>query len=492
MHRRARLATRILLAVLAAAASAAGPLPPIAKGGIAVTIASFVTVPASQGSPPLARLNLLTHAGDGSGRMFVNDMRGKIWVIQNGQVLPVPFLDATTALGGSLVTSGLQLGLSTFAFHPGYATLGDPGYGLVYTVTHETTSSGTANFIAPTTPTFHNVISEWHVNLLDPNRLDTTRRQLLRIEGFSGDHPMGQIAFNPNLASSHPDFGLLYAALGDGGGYIASAGQEINPFQTAQNRTDPYGDILRIDPHGTSTPQHPTNGQYGIPPSNPYYGAGGGILEEIWAFGLRNPHRFGWDEGGAGKMLISDIGQAQIEEVDLGAAGANYGWRERQGTYVLDPFNENAVLPLPGNDAQFGYTYPVAQYDHDEGSAIVGAGVYRGSDIPPLVGKYVFGDIVNGRIFYTDAAALVNGTQAPVYELVLVSGGQVVTLIQLVGSTRVDLRFGVDESGEMYALSKRDGVVRTLPEPAATAGLVAGTLVLCALRRRAARWSAVI
>jgi glucose/arabinose dehydrogenase len=331
------------------------------------------------------------------------------------------------------------------------------------------------------------------VSLDDPNQIDaTSRRVLLRIEGFSPDHPLGQIAFDPNLAPSHPDWGLLYAALGDGGGYIASQGDEISQWNTAQDRTNPYGDILRIDPHGIGTPQHPTNGQYGIPSNNPYTGAGAGILEEIWAYGLRNPHRFGWDEGGAGKMLISDIGQAQLEEVNLGAAGANYGWRERQGTYVLDPFNEYALPPLPGDDAQFGYTYPVAQYDHDEGSAIVGAGVYRGSAIPPLVGKYVFGDIVNGRIFYTDAASLVDGTQAPVYELVLVSGGQVVTLLQLVGSTRVDLRFGVDQNGELYALSKRDGGVRTLPETQSDLGLAAGMLALCALRRRAARRSGVV
>ncbi len=478
----------ILLASVGAAVVAAGPLPPVPKRSIAVTVAPFVTVPPSQGSPPLARLNLLTHAGDGSGRMFVNDMRGKIWVIQSGQVLPVPFLDATTALGGALVTSGLQLGLTTFAFHPGFSSPGSEGHGLVYTATHETTTSGVADFSAPTTPTLHNVISEWHVSLLDPNQIDvTSRRVLVRIEGFSGDHPMGQIAFDPNLAPSHPDWGLLYAALGDGGGYVASAGDEINPFQTAQNRSDPYGDLLRIDPHGISTPQHPTNGQYGIPPSNPYYGVGGGILEEIWAFGLRNPHRFGWDEGGVGKMLISDIGQAQLEEVNLGTAAANYGWRERQGTYALDPLDESALLPLPGNDAQLGYTYPVAQYDHDEGSAIVGAGVYRGSDIPTLVGQYVFGDIVNGRIFYTDAASLVDGTQAAVYELVLVSGGLVVTLLQLVGGSRVDLRFGVDQDGEIYALSKRDGVVRSLPEPEAVSGLAAGILALCALRRCVAR-----
>jgi len=173
-------------------------------------------------------------------------------------------------------------------------------------------------------------------------------------------------------------------------------------------------------------------------------------------------------------MLIGDIGQANIEEVNLGIAGADYGWSAREGTFALDPDDVTRVLDLPPFDASFDVTYPVAQYDHDEGNAIVGGFVYRGDAVPELFGQYVFGDIVNGRIFFVDADALELGRQAPIEELTLLRDGEPISLLDLVDAPRADLRFGQDLDGELYVTTKQDGMVRTFaPAPAEVAAAVA-------------------
>jgi hypothetical protein len=464
----------LALAAGSAPRAAAAPLPPVAQDGRSATLVDFVQIPASSATRPRARINLLGHAGDGSGRLFVNDMLGKLWVIQNGAVQPQPFLDLAAALGTAFDTLGSQVGFSTFAFHPDFATPGAAGFGKLYTSHAEKPFAGTPDFPAPLAPvTFHSVLAEWSLDattgLIDP----TSKRDLLRVAHYTRDHPMGQIAFDPNAAPGNPERGLLYVALGDGGMFI---GGEIDPARTAQDLSDPRGKVLRIDPLGTSTPEHPTNGAYGIPLGNPFVDQGAGVLEETFAYGFRNPHRFSWDTGGDGVMLLSDIGQANVEEINRIEAGGNYGWSEREGTFVVVHDDQNILLPLPPDDAQLGFSYPVAQYDHDDGSAVVGGFVYRGSLLPQLQGRYVFGDIVNGRIFTVDVDDLVQGSQAPIEELTLLYQGQERTLLQILGNDlRADLRFGVDADGEIYVLSKRDGWVRMLvPEQASALLLLAG------------------
>ncbi len=486
-----------LLALAAApGAGADGPITDPILPGVTVTLLDVAQAPVtSGGARPLARLNLLQPSPDGTGRLFVNDMRGQLYVLEDGVLLTDPFLDVSSVLGANFVSGGQQQGFSTFAFHPDYANPGTDGYGKLYTVTSEAVGSGVPDFLSPSGSATHDsVLSEWTVDPSDPYHIDTTsRRELLRVEAPSGDHPMGQVGFDPNATSGSAEYGKLYVSFGDGGGYVAALGDEIDPNRTAQNPTNPYGSILRIDPFGTSTTEHPTNGQYGIPTDNPFTGNTEGTLEEIYAYGFRNPHRFSWDTGGDGKMIISDIGQANVEEVNLGAPGGNFGWSEREGTFVVVHSDQSAWLPLPPDDGDFGFTYPVAQYDHDEGSAIVGGFVYHGGRIPELEGMYVFGDLVNGRIFYTDADALVDGIQSPIYELFLVFEGQEMTLLEVLDDDfRADLRFGIDDDGEIYVLTKRDGMIRTLPEPGAGVLLLAGVTGIglarrlrgCATRRR--------
>jgi glucose/arabinose dehydrogenase len=179
-----------------------------------------------------------------------------------------------------------------------------------------------------------------------------------------------------------------------------------------------------------------------------------------------------FDRGGDGAFLIADIGQAQIEEINLGLKGANYGWPLREGTFVNDradstSLNDRAdstsLYALGSGDAAKGFTYPVAQYDHSEGRAITGGFVYRGTAIPALAGHYLCGDIVNGRVFHVPVGELVPGRQAELKELTLRRDGRTVTLRQLVGTTgRVDLRFGQGEGGGVYLLTKQDGKIRRL------------------------------
>ena len=177
-------------------------------------------------------------------------------------------------------------------------------------------------------------------------------------------------------------------------------------------------------------------------------------------------------------MLIADIGQAFIEEVNLGIKGANYGWGNREGTWIIDEKNENVLLTLPKDDAKYGYTYPVAQYDHDipperEGFypiAIAGGYVYRGKAIPELIGQYIFADFGNdARFFHVPVDELVDGKQAKIKELRLFDGEREADFLEIIGQQRSDVRFGVDEEGEIYVTSKQDGKVRKLiPSPEST------------------------
>ena len=465
---------------------AANPLPPVTKPGLAVDIVDFVSFPAASGSFQRDGINYLAESPDSSGRLFVLDSRGGIRLIDGGVASPDIFLNLSgipSKVGQpdiDLVVGNFgQQGMGGFAFHPDYATPGTDGFGKVYTA-HSDNQAGkpTPDFPSPGGTTHHSVITEWQVDPLNPNKIDTsTRRELLRIGQPFADHNMQQIGFNPLSNPGDADFGMMYVSMGDGGNN--SPPIPTDPFQGGQNPGTPLGSILRIDPLGNNS----TNGNYGIPIDNPFVNdvdlqhtlgidesatPGDESLGEVWAYGLRNPHRFSWDTGlnGTGNMFISDIGQASIEEINLGVAGANYGWRDREGTYATDPNNQNTLNALPGNDALFGYSYPVAQYDHDEGNAVVGGFVYRGEAISSLQGKYIFGDLVNGRMFYTDVDDMTPGNQATVFELTLFHNGFEQTLKQIMGNApRADLRFGVDNDGEIYVIAKRTGeVFRLVPQ----------------------------
>jgi glucose/arabinose dehydrogenase len=253
-------------------------------------------------------------------------------------------------------------------------------------------------------------------------------------------HGMQEITFNPHAKPGDDDYGLLYIGIGDG------SSVEFGYPYLAHNKDRLWGKILRIDPRGSNS----KNGKYGIPVSNPFG-------NEVFAHGFRNPHRISWTK--SGQMLASNIGHHNLEALHLIAKGQDYGWPIREGSFVIIPEKGlNNVYAASGAD-QSGITYPVAEYDHDEGNAISGGFDYWGDKIETLIGKYIFGDIVRGRVFCVETADLRIGERAEIKELQLSLGGRLVTLKTLCGADKVDVRFGRDASGDLYILTKPDGKI---------------------------------
>jgi glucose/arabinose dehydrogenase len=391
---------------------------------------------------------VVTHAGDGSGRLFVADQLGMIRVFKDGYVLPVPFLDLSAklvALGANYDERGL-LGL---AFHPDYAMSGAAGEGRFYV--YYSAPSPNAPGTAASPVNHESVVAEYRVSASDPEVADAASgRILLTVDQPQSNHNGGQLAFGPAD-------GLLYISLGDGGsandnnaGHTGgSSARPADALGNAQDRTNLLGKVLRIDPLATTGP----GGGYGIPLDNPFVGDGFGIREEIYAYGLRNPWRFSFDEGagGTGRLFLADVGQGTFEEVDVIVAGGNYGWRRFEGTSDFAP-----LAPSSGP-----YESPIAQYAHpgkagmtglmEIGLSVTGGHVYRGSAIPELQGVYLFGD-------WSDDFATPHGTLLALEEAA--PGNFVLSKVDLVGGNPVNNylpAFGKDEDGEIYVATKRVG-----------------------------------
>ena len=441
----------------------------VAISNLAVDLTDVVQVPASDKNRPLARINYLYHAGDGSGRLFVNDMRGKIYVIRNGTLLPDPFLDIASVRGRYFLpgdSENDERGLLSFAFHPDFGKKGAPGFGKFYTIHAERgdlqVTEPTPLFRGPRpVPNNYKVICEWTADPANPNRIDpASRREILRLAAPANDHSGGQLGFDPNLVPGRDaDYGLLYISVGDGGNTVRDGGK-VEAYRQAQDMGSPFGKILRIQPLADAARP------YSVPKTNPFVNRKG-ALPEIWALGLRNPQRFSWDRGGRRRMLIADIGQANAEEINIGAAGANYGWSVYEGEFVVDHQNQMRQLPLPGGKSPVfpkAFTFPVAAYGHRDGFAITGGFVYRGASQPDLAGKYIFGDLTTGDLFYADAQSLEAGTKTKIFKFRLFYRGNETTMREgvLGKDRRADLRFGLGEDGEIYVLTKRDGMIRKI------------------------------
>ncbi len=450
----------------------------IPKVAWSIELADVVTIPNSNNNIP--RLEFLTSGGT-PGLAYVLDQRGKVYSFDpdSGNPTPTLFLDLTSEVPA--FRDGFQQGLRGLSFHPNFNNSGTDGYRKFFT-SHSRTAFGgplVGNPVilgAPSPPgvDHDSIVGEWTVNA--NGTVDTNSyRELLYVGQTREDHNIGQIGFNPNANSGDADFGNLYIALGDGGGVQ-------DPFNQGQNLSQPLGSYLRIDPLAAG------GDPFSVPGDNPFRVSNNPetVQNLIWAYGFRNAHRFTFDTAGDGKMIISDIGQGSIEEINLGVAGANYGWDVREGTF-LTTVDENVLDNLPANHATDAFTYPVAQYDHSNNLvhhsvAIVGGSVYRGSDVPQLTGLYLFGDFASnsGPVFavdvddliqrddFTDLANLNNGHLAPIAEVRLTKGGVEKTLRQIITDesgqfeSRTDLRFGVGPDGEIYVLNKHDGVVRKI------------------------------
>src|SRR2546425_750199 len=328
---------RVALALLVAVAAAVWP------GGRAEAQLTLGFEPVASG---LHSPNGVTHAGDGSGRLFILEQTGRILIHEGSRVLPSAFLDVS-----ALVSCCDERGLLGLAFHPDYVANG------LFYVDYTNTAGDT-------------VIARYHVSA-DANVADPTSAQiLLTIAQPFANHNGGQLAFGPD--------GFLYIGMGDGG----SGG---DPGNRAQNLGELLGKILRIDVNGAAP--------YAIPATNPFRSTPG-ARPEIWAYGLRNPWRFSFDRL-RGDLFIADVGQSAREEVDFqpaaSAGGENYGWRLMEGT---------ACFPSSSSGCNDGtLTLPILEYDHSLGCSITGGYRYRGGRFPQLIGRYFYGDYCSGRIW---------------------------------------------------------------------------------------------
>jgi glucose/arabinose dehydrogenase len=407
----------LTIALLTAGVAAAQ----ISKGDVTVvleTVASGLTAPVAA-----------THARDGSDRLFVVDQAGQIRIVADGVLLERPFLDLSDRIVD--VNPGFdERGLLGLAFHPDYA---DNGRLFVRYSAPRPGSEGEPCF--GTSRGCHSeVLAEFRVSA-DPNAVDPASGAVLfRIEEPQFNHNSGGIAFGPD--------GLLYFTLGDGGGAndgLADDPPSHGPIGNAQDVSTVLGSILRIDVD--------SGAPYAVPSDNPFAGRPG--ADEIYAYGLRNPYRFSFDRKD-GRLVLGDVGQNGFEEIDIIRKGGNYGWVVREGFHCFDPFGPNDPPASCPETGPFGEPLldPVAEYDHAEGLAIVGGFVYRGSGVPELRGKYVFGDFTrtffpaDGRLFYLD-----------------VDGDDLSTISELRLGVDDDplgrylLGFGEDESGELYVLT---------------------------------------
>ena len=436
-----------------------------------VEIEDFAALPSRAGYYP--KVNQLVTSPD--GRIFVTDQEGYIYLVGEDGKAVNEYLSVSRAIYSAGLDSLMspfwnsELGLQSIAFHPDFTKVGSAGYGRLYVVASVGSQNPEIVRGADFTPgggehIHDNVLLEFRAATPEagtfvPAKPQEPFRELLRVEGPYANHPMGLAAFNPNAIAGSPDYGKLYVGLGDGGG-------GGDPLKLAQNRSKPYGKILRIDPLGTNG----ANGRYGIPTDNPFIGVEGS-LPEIWALGFRNPQRFAWDRGGDGRMFIADIGERSVEEIDVGVPGANYGWGIREGSFVyvnVEPLDPAAVV---GENARSdssitGFTYPIAEYDHDEGISITMGGVARGNVPPALKGKLIFGDIATGRVFALDPESWGGGPDAIRSLRLSINGVEKSFFQQIIGTpglshlTRADLRFGSDNTGRMFLLNKWDGIIR--------------------------------
>lgn len=423
------------------------PIPEgIPMSDLVVDMREFVQMPATAEQRPLARITKFFQRPE-TNDFYILDLRGKLYRLRNGKA--EVFLNIADHKPKFINAPGHATGFGSFAFHPEYAS-----NGLLYTTHTEAAGTAQADFFYEDSlkVKLQWVLSEWKTDKPDGFPYHGKSRELLRINMVGQSHGVQEIVFNPLARRVDEDYGLLYIGVGDGG----SAERGILHINKGPEHI--WSSILRIDPAGRNS----ANGKYGIPGSNPFASSDNPrALGEVYAYGFRNPHKITWTN--TGKMLASNIGQHNIEELNLILPGHDYGWPTREGRFVIDlKDNTRKLYPLSPDDGAHHLDYSVAEYDHDEGNAIIGGYEYQGSAIPELKGKYIFGDMVNGRLFYVNVEDVKPGAKAPVKEFQISFNGKRTTLKDLCDDERLSMRFGRDVNGEIYISTMPDGKVYKL------------------------------
>ena len=466
----------------------------------------------------LARVNFLRDE-PGGRRFFVNDLNGPLYILDKQTKAFTTYLDLNGAGGRPglfpkfTFERNFATGLTNFLFDPDY-----PANGIFYTIHMEDTAvvaspapragaiagldlSGYTTTPAIPVPTAdgridrETVLIEWHDRNPKNATFEGTAREILRVQQPAPIHPLGEMTFNPVARRGDPDWRVMYIGSGDAG-----TGEQRDIRRMNPQRLDTIaGKILRIVPDlrehmATSTVSE--NGRYRIPNDNPFTTLEG-ARKEIWAYGLRNPHRLIWNVDPARpvegpELLAFNIGLTAWESVVVVHKGANYGYSLREGPQMMavdgmSAVPANDVIPIQISDTVTRGTvtprYPVVQYPHTAaigGDAIAGGFIYRGSKIPALKNKLVFGDITTGRIWSADLADVLAAddtnpsTVAEIHEIDAGLRGIVERTYRerggkgealpgtavVSGRGRVDLRFATDNDGELYILTKSDGMIR--------------------------------
>jgi glucose/arabinose dehydrogenase/mono/diheme cytochrome c family protein len=473
----------------------------------------------------LARVNYLRDE-PGGRRFFVNDLNGPLYILDKQTKTFTKYLDFNGLAGRPglfpkfTYARNFATGLTNVILDPDYAR-----NGVFYTLHMEDPStpgpaeprsgvvsgldlSGYTTTTAVTTPTVDGridrevVLVEWRDRNVANATFEGTARELLRVQHPLAPHPLGEMTFNPVARPGDPDWRVMYLGAGD-----AQSGEQRDSRRLNPQRLDTLvGKILRIIPdvrEHTKASTVSENGRYRIPNDNPFVTVEG-ARKEIWAYGLRNPHRLAWDVDPArprtATLLAFNIGLVTWETVVVIHKGANYGYPLREGTQSMS--STNGMGPLPESDTipvQISDTvargtvkpaYPVIQYPHNRetGDAIANGFVYRGNMVPALKDKLVFGDITTGRIWYANRVDMLAAdddnatTVAPIYEIETglrrlteetyrARGGKGEAIPGMgaqAGRGRVDLRFAVDNDGELYILTKSDGMIRKVVGAEAT------------------------
>lgn len=408
----------------------------IQDSGIRLELEFFAQLPATDTVAPLAKMTKMEPI-PGSERLFINDQRIGLYEIENQK--PVLFLNLKEKRPAMVSKPGWATGVGSFAFHPDFET-----NGLFYTSHTEPGGTAPSDFgYTDSLKVFMQwVLTEWKADDPKAKVFKGTDREILRIDNASQAHGMQELTFNPFAKKGDADYGLLYIGYGDGG----TAEKRFAAISNHQGKGI-YSSILRIDPAGKDG----KNGKYGIPKINPFAGKSG-MAGEVLAYGFRNPNRIFWDE--LGNLHATDIGQHSIEEINRIEPGKFYGWPIREGAFVINPFGSFRTLyPLPADDAKYGVTYPLIQLEHDETVAVIGG--YLVSE-GPLKGKFVFGDVPSGRLFFAD---LGESSQPVTKSWGVKFEGKEVSMKTLVNHDRVDLKFGLDAKKRIYIMSKTEGKI---------------------------------
>jgi hypothetical protein len=548
----------------------------IGKDGTAVLLEDYATPPLSNATHSGANTSVIDYklqlgrvtslraepanAPLASSRIFVNDQSSTIYILDTATKKFTPYLKFTDIFPKFASDKGNATGIVSITFDPAYAKNGK-----FYTVHTENpdlpgtatpvnaqfaslnlTGYTTTDPVNPPAGPVHlqSVLVEWTDTNIRNATFEGTVRELLRV-GYDRNHPMDDTIFNPLAKPGSSDYGNLYIGVGDG-----AQGETPGPSHTLPQQLNTLlGKILRITPDINLRPKDmlSPNGRYRIPSTgpdpNPFVNVAG-ARGEVYAYGLRHPHRFDWDTN-TKTMLVIDIGLHYWEEIDIVAKGANYGYPEREGNeqlFVDDAgktgslmtppvaFPDRDLLKVDGVDEPVVPIYPAAVYSHWEGDSIGSGFVYRGKLMPQMRGKFIFNDMTTGRIFYVDLAEMIatrgqRNLQAPIHELQIVykspydasaqtavkrrmfdvvaetyahkggTPGQDRVLPGAAAATtgwrdpdhkqpkadpegvpygggRADIRIAMGGDGEVYVLSKSDGMIRRMaavvtPPPAA-------------------------